>query len=56
MSRTATCWEKAAMESFFATLTKECLDRPRFQSRQQARSAMFEDLECFDHPIRFHST
>ena len=56
MSRTATCWEKVAMESFFATLTKECLDRPRFQSRQPARSAMFEDLECFDHPIRFHST
>ena len=56
MSRTGNCWDNAAMESFFATLTKECTDRTRFQSRQQARSAMFEDLECFDHPIRFHST
>jgi putative transposase len=56
MSRTANWWDHAAMESFFATLTKECTDRTRFQSRQQARSAMFEDLECFYHPIRLHST
>jgi putative transposase len=42
MSRTANCWDNAAMESFFATLTKECIDRIRFQSRQQARSAIFE--------------
>jgi transposase InsO family protein len=39
-SRTANCWDNAAMESFFATLTKECTDRTRFQSRQQARSAI----------------
>jgi putative transposase len=56
MSRTANCWDNAAMESFFATLTKECIDRTRFQSRQQARSAIFEYLECFYNPIRLHST
>jgi putative transposase len=56
MSRTANCWDNAAMESFFATLTKECTDRTRFQSRQQARSAIFEYLECFYNPIRLHST
>ena len=56
MSRTGNCWDNAAMESFFATLTKECTDRTRFQSRQQARSAIFEYLECFDNPIRLHST
>jgi Integrase core domain len=35
------------MESFFATLTKECTARVRFQTRQEARSAIFEYLECF---------
>lgn len=56
MSRTANCWDNAAMESFFATLSKECTDRVRFQTRQQARSAIFEYLECFYNPIRVHST
>jgi transposase InsO family protein len=56
MSRTANCWDNAAMESFFATLTKECTDRTRFQSRQEARSTIFEYLECFYNPIRLHST
>ncbi len=56
MSRTANCWDNAVMESFFATLTKECTDRVRFQSRQQARSAIFEYIECFYNPIRVHST
>ncbi len=56
MSRTANCWDNAAMESFFATLTKECTDRTHFETRQQARSAIFEYLECFYNPIRLHST
>jgi putative transposase len=56
MSRTGNCWDNAAMESFFATLTKECTDRMRFQSRQEARSAIFEYLECFYNPVRLHST
>lgn len=56
MSRTANCWDNAAMESFFATLTKECINRRRFQTRQEARSAIFEYLECFYNPIRLHST
>jgi putative transposase len=56
MSRTANCDDNAAMESFFATLTKECTDPMRFESRQEARSAIFEYLECFYNPVRFHST
>jgi transposase InsO family protein len=47
MSRTGDCYDNAAMEAFFATLTKECTDRVRFQTRQEARSAIFEYLECF---------
>ncbi len=56
MSRTANCWDNAAMESFFATLTKECTDRVRFQTRQEARSAIFEFLEYFYNPVQLHST
>ncbi len=56
MSRTANCYDNAAMESFFATLAKECTDRVRFQTRQEARSAIFEYLECFYNPIRLHAT
>jgi transposase InsO family protein len=56
MSRTGNCWDNAAMESFFATLAKECPNRLRFQSRQEARSAIFEYIECFYNPVRLHST
>jgi transposase InsO family protein len=56
MSRTGNCWDNAAMESFFATLTKECINRLCFQTRQEARSAIFEYIECFYNPIRLHST
>ena len=55
MSRTANCYDNAAMESFFATLTKECTDRRRFMTRQEARVTIFEYLECFYNPIRLHS-
>jgi putative transposase len=44
------------MESFFATLSREGTDRVRFESRQEARSAIFEYLECLNNPIRLHST
>jgi transposase InsO family protein len=56
MSRTGDCYDNAAMESFFATLTKECTGHARFETRQEARSAVFEYLECFYNPIRLHST
>ncbi len=56
MSRTGNCYDNAAMESFFATLKKECVHRQQFQNRKQARQAVFEYLECFYNPIRLHST
>ena len=55
-SRTGDCYDNAAMESFFASLTKECTDRTRFKTRQEASSAIFEYLECFYNPVRLHST
>jgi len=47
MSRTGNCWDNAAMEAFFATLAKECVNRKKFQTRQEARSTIFEYIECF---------
>ena len=56
MSRTGDCYDNAAMESFFATLKKECVHRQKFQTRRQARQAVFEYLECFYDGVRLHST
>lgn len=56
MSRTANCYDNAAMESFFDTLKSECVDRTQFHTQAQARSAIFEYLECFYNPVRLHST
>jgi len=55
-SRTANCWDNAAMESFFATLTKQCLNPKHFRTRQEARTAIFESMECFYNPVRLHWT
>jgi putative transposase len=56
MSRTANCYDNAAMESFFDSLKSECVHRTHFQNQAQARSAIFEYLECWYNPVRLHST
>src|SRR5436190_16146135 len=56
MSRTANCYDNAAMESFFASLTKECTDSSRFTRRQDARLAIFEYLGFFYYPVTSHYT
>jgi putative transposase len=56
MSRTGECYDNAAMESFFATLKKECVHRHHFHNRREARQAIFEYLECFYDSVRLHST
>jgi len=40
----------------FDTLKSECVERIHFVSRAQARAAIFEYLECFNNPVRRHST
>ena len=55
ISRTGHCWEHAGMEAFFATLAKECVNRVKYQTRQEARSSIFESIECFSHSLRLHS-
>ena len=56
MSRVSNCYNNAAMESFFSTLKGECVERHVFHTRQEARQAIFEYIECFYNRVRRHST
>jgi transposase InsO family protein len=55
MSRTGNCYDNATMESFWSTLKWELIYRQEFVSHDQARSAIFDYIECFYNPKRLHS-
>ena len=55
MSRKGDCWDNAVVESFFATLKRELVDRHRFVTRAQAIQAIFEYIEVFYNRQRRHS-
>ena len=48
-------YDNALMESFFATLKGECVERHEFQSIEQARTCIFEYVEIFYNRQRLHS-
>jgi len=54
MSRTGNCLDNAPMESFWATLKRECADYV-FHSRQQARTEIFGYIMGFYNRLRRHS-
>ncbi len=47
MSRKGNCWDNAVAESFFATLKTELVERRRWSSRVELRSAVFDYIEVF---------
>jgi Integrase core domain len=49
-------YDNAMCESFFATLECEPLDRCRFKTQAEARSAAFQFIEGFYNPRRRHSS
>lgn len=55
MGRRATCYDNAAMESFFHTLKVELVHRERFTSRREAKSKIFEYIEMYYNRQRKHS-
>ena len=55
MSRRGNCWDNAVAESFFATLKKELVRNRAFDTREQARSEIFEYIEVFYNRHRAHS-
>jgi putative transposase len=56
MSRRGNCWDNAPTESFFAGLKKEMVYRTRFETTEQARSAVFWWIEVWYNRKRRHST
>lgn len=54
MSRTGNCLDNAPMESFWATLKRECADRV-FASFQQAKAEIFGYIMGFYNRVRRHS-
>jgi transposase InsO family protein len=56
MSRRGDCYDNAAMESFWATLKAELVDRHAYATRAQARSSIFEYVEVFYNRERLHSS
>jgi len=56
MSRPGNCWDNAVVESFFASLKTELIYRRRFQTRQEAQTAIFAYIEAFYNRRRRHST
>ncbi len=55
MSAAGNCYDNAAMESFWSTLKTEWLHQKKFQTHQEARSAIFDYIETFYNPKRLHS-
>jgi putative transposase len=55
-SRKANCWDNACVESFFHTLKTEMIYHEDFQTRDEARCAIFEWVEAFYNRQRIHST
>jgi putative transposase len=56
MGRRGDAFDNAVAESVFATLETELLDRHSFQTRDEARLAVFTYVEGFYNPRRRHST
>lgn len=56
MSGKGNCYDNAVTESFFHTLKTELTYFERYESRQEARSSIFEYIEVFYNRRRLHST
>jgi predicted RNA-binding Zn-ribbon protein involved in translation (DUF1610 family) len=55
MSRKGNCWDNAISESFFHTLKTDLVHHQRFQTRAEAKQAVFEYIEVFYNRERRHS-
>ena len=56
MSRKGNCWDNAVAESFFKTLKYDGDIKKVFKTRQEAKLAVFEFIECFYNNKRRHSS
>ena len=56
MGSAGDAYDNAMVESFFATLECELLDRVRFKTKRGARTEIFDFIEGFYNPHRLHSS
>ena len=56
MSRRGDCYDNAVAESFFSNLKNELVHHCDFQSKEAARSAIFDYIEIFYNRQRIHQT
>ena len=55
MSGSGNCYDNAVAESFFGLLKRERVNRVRYRTRDEARSDLFDYIECFYNKKRRHS-
>ena len=55
MSGTGTCYDNAAVETFFKTITAELLWQPSWRTRRDAERAIFEYINDVYNPRRLPS-
>jgi transposase InsO family protein len=56
MSGVGQCWDNAVAESFFGTLKRELVNEMTYATHEQARSSLFEWIECWYNRRRLHSS
>jgi transposase InsO family protein len=56
MSRKADCWDNAVVESFNATIKTELIHRTKWNTREEARAAIYNYIETWYNRKRLHST
>ncbi len=56
MSRKGDCYDNAVSETFFSTLKNELIHGRNYTTREQAKSDIFEYIECFYNRKRIHQT
>lgn len=56
MTHAGNCYDNAHAESFFGTLKNELIRGVKFQTREEAKAALFEYVEVFYNRIRLHSS
>jgi putative transposase len=56
MSRRGNCHDNAVAESFFSLLKKERVRNRTYKTRSDARSEIFDYIECFYNPKQHHGS
>jgi putative transposase len=56
MGTVGDCYDNSMMESFWATMQLELLDRRAWKTRDELANAIFEWIECWYNPKRRHSS